>query len=147
MIILVFSGTKVEDPELFLRSYKRACISTSSQTYESWSTFLPEFFEAKASQWYKRQSDNTKSSSEHVSIGLVREFGRKDSYEVLICELSQVKHMLGKKIKDYTDRVQSLSNRLMQSLRAQGHTVDNPIFEEIKALVVIVTATAATSQI
>ncbi|BBN11547.1 hypothetical protein Mp_5g12840 [Marchantia polymorpha subsp. ruderalis] len=127
MSIPVFAGTKEEDPESFLKSYKRACISTGSRTSENWSTLLPKFLEGKTSQWYERQSDNMKSSWEHKSIGLVRESGKKDSYEVLICELSQVKQILGEKVKDFIDRVQSFSNMLIRSLRAQDHTVDNPI--------------------
>lgn len=39
-------------------------------------------------------------------------------------------------MKDYyTNRVQGLSVWITRSLRAQGHNVENPIFEGIKALV------------
>ena len=60
----------------------------------------------------------------------------KNSYEALICELSQVKQGIVEKMKDYTDRLQGLSVTITRSLSAQGHNADNPIFEMIKALVV-----------
>ena len=69
-------------------------------------------------------------------MGLITEFGKKESYEALICELSQIRQGMEEKMNGYTDRVQGLSVRITRSLRAQGHSVDNPIFEGIKALVV-----------
>ena len=69
-------------------------------------------------------------------MGLITKFGKKNSYEALICELSKVKQGMEEKMKDYTDRVQWLSVRTTRSLRAQGHSADNPIFEGIKTLVV-----------
>jgi hypothetical protein len=75
-------------------------------------------------------------SWEHLSVGFITEFDNNDSYETLICELSQIKQGVLDKAKDYTDRVQELSVRITRSLHAQGHSAENPIFEEIKALVV-----------
>ena len=69
-------------------------------------------------------------------MGLIMDFGKKDAYEALICELIQVKQGMEEKVKDYTDRVQGLSVMISRSLRAQGHSADNPIFKGIKALVV-----------
>ena len=71
-----------------------------------------------------------------MSVGLITEFGKNEFYETLICELSQVKQGMLKKMKNYTDRVQGLSIRITRSLRAQLHSADNPIFEEIKTLVI-----------
>lgn len=71
-----------------------------------------------------------------VSVGLITEFSKNDFYETLICELSQVKQGVLEKVQDYTDRVQGLFVRITQSLRAQGHSAENPIFEGIKAMVV-----------
>ena len=67
---------------------------------------------------------------------MITELEKNDSYEALICKLSQVKQEMLKKMKDYTDRVQRSSVRITWNLRAQGYNADNPIFEGIKALVV-----------
>ena len=72
MTIPVFKGVKDEDPESFLRNYKRTC---KSGTTENWVTFLPEFLEGRACQWYERQPEATKLSWEHLSVGLIMEFG------------------------------------------------------------------------
>ncbi len=54
MVILVFRGSKGEDPEVFLREYKRACIGTRLRTTTEWLNFLPEFLEGMASLWFER---------------------------------------------------------------------------------------------
>ena len=71
-----------------------------------------------------------------MSVGLITKFGKKDSYETLICELNQVNQGALENVKDYTDRVQEFSIQITRSLRAQGHNAKNPIFEGIKTLVV-----------
>lgn len=62
---------------------------------------------------------------------LNQKFGKKDLYEILICELNQVKQEWGKKMKDYIVRLQDLLHRIMRNLHAQWHMVDNSIFKEI----------------
>ncbi len=54
MVILVFRGSKGEDPEVFLREYKRACIGTGLRTVAEWLNFLPEFLNGMASFWFER---------------------------------------------------------------------------------------------
>ncbi len=49
MVIPIFRGSKGEDPEVFLREYKRACIGTGLRTAAEWFNFLPEFLEGTAS--------------------------------------------------------------------------------------------------
>jgi len=49
MVILVSRGSKGEDPEVFLREYKRACIGTGFRTATEWLHFLPKFLEGTAS--------------------------------------------------------------------------------------------------
>jgi len=53
MVILVFRGSKGEDPEVFLREYKRVCISMGFRTATEWLNFLPEFLKGTASLWFK----------------------------------------------------------------------------------------------
>jgi hypothetical protein len=36
MVILIFRGSKGEDLEVFLREYKKACISTRLKTVTEW---------------------------------------------------------------------------------------------------------------
>ena len=81
-----------------------------------------------------RQLEVTRVFYKHLSVELIIEF--KDSYITLIYELDQIEQGILEKVKNYTDRVQGLSVRITQSLRAQGHNVKNPIFEGIKILVV-----------
>jgi hypothetical protein len=45
MVIPVFKGSKGEDPKVFLREYKRACISTGLRTPTEWLSFFLEFLE------------------------------------------------------------------------------------------------------
>jgi len=49
MVILIFCGNKGEDPETFLREYKRACIGMGLRTAVEWLNFLPEFLEGTTS--------------------------------------------------------------------------------------------------
>jgi len=53
MIILVFRGSKGEDPEVFLREYKWACIGMGLRTVAEWLNFLLEFLEVTASHWFE----------------------------------------------------------------------------------------------
>ena len=57
MTIPIFKGVKDEDPESFLRNYKRTCISTGSRTMNNWVTLLSKFLEIRACQYYERQSE------------------------------------------------------------------------------------------
>ncbi len=54
MVIPVFRGSKGEDPEVFLREYKQACIGTWLITVAEWLNFLPEFLEGTTSHWFER---------------------------------------------------------------------------------------------
>jgi len=54
MVILVFRGSKGEDPEMFLREYKQACIGMGLRTAAEWLNFLPEFLEGTTSLWFER---------------------------------------------------------------------------------------------
>ncbi len=54
MVIPVFRGSKGEDPEVFLREYKRACIGMGLRTIAEWFNFFPEFLEGTASLWFER---------------------------------------------------------------------------------------------
>ncbi len=53
MVIPVFRGSKGEDPEVFLREYKWACIGTGLRTVAEWLNFIPEFLEVTASHWFE----------------------------------------------------------------------------------------------
>jgi hypothetical protein len=39
----IFRGSKGEDPKVFLREYKRACIGTKLKTTIEWLNFFPKF--------------------------------------------------------------------------------------------------------
>ncbi len=62
MVILVFKGSKGEDPEMFLREYKQACISAGLKIVAEQLNFLPEFLEGSASLWFERQTEELKGS-------------------------------------------------------------------------------------
>jgi hypothetical protein len=91
MVILVFRGSKGEDPEMFLREYKRACIGTGLRTVAEWLNFLPEFLEGTVSLWFERQTEELKGSWINITKALVKEFFVKNVYQNLILELSQLK--------------------------------------------------------
>jgi hypothetical protein len=54
MVIPIFRGNKGEDPEMFLREYKRACITMGLKTTTEWLNFFPEFLEGTTSHWFER---------------------------------------------------------------------------------------------
>jgi hypothetical protein len=76
---------------VFLREYKRACISTGLRTATEWLNFLPEFLEGMTSLWFKRQTEELKASWIDITKALVKEFSVKNVYQNLILELSQLK--------------------------------------------------------
>jgi hypothetical protein len=49
MVNPVFRGSKREDPEVFLREYKRASIGTGLRTAMEWLNFPPKFLEGTTS--------------------------------------------------------------------------------------------------
>ncbi len=54
MVTPIFRGSKGEDPEVFLREYKWACIDMGLRTATEWLNFLLEFLESTASLWFER---------------------------------------------------------------------------------------------
>jgi len=53
MVIPIFRRNKGEDPEVFLREYKRACIGTGFRIVAKWLNFLLEFLEGTTSLWFE----------------------------------------------------------------------------------------------
>jgi hypothetical protein len=90
MVILVFRGSMGEDPEVFLREYKRACIGTGLRIATEWLNFLPEFLEGTTSLRFERQTEELKGSWIDITKALVKEFSVKNVYQNLILELSQL---------------------------------------------------------
>ena len=135
MAIPVFRGSKGEDPEVFLREYKRACIGTGLRTAVEWLNFFPEFLEGTASHWFERQTEALKGSWNDITKALVKEFSVKNVYQNLILELSQLKQGALESVREYKERTMTLQNKLQGCLRAQGHEGTDPIFAGINALV------------
>jgi len=80
MVIPVFRGSKGEDPKVFLREYKWACISTGLRTATKWLNFLLEFVEGTTSFWFERQTKELKGSWNDITKALVKEFSVKNVY-------------------------------------------------------------------
>jgi hypothetical protein len=49
MVIPVFRGSKGENPEVFLKEYKRTCINIRFRTTIEWLNFFLEFLEGTTS--------------------------------------------------------------------------------------------------
>jgi len=135
MFILVFRGSKGEDPEVFLREYKRACIGTGLRTAAEWLNFLPEFLKGTASFWFERQTEEVKGSWNDITKALGKEFSVKIVYQNLMLELSQLKQGALESIREYKERTMTLQNKLQWCLRAQGHEGTDPLFARVNALV------------
>jgi hypothetical protein len=58
----VFLGTGKEDPEKFLRQFKRAVMANSDRDEEAWLELLPIHLDDAAAWWYESQSTATKAS-------------------------------------------------------------------------------------
>ncbi len=85
MVILVFKGSKGEDPEVFLREYKRTCISMGFRTTIEWLNFFFEFLKGTSHQ-FERQIEKLKGSWNYITKALV-----KNVYQNLILELNEQK--------------------------------------------------------
>jgi hypothetical protein len=91
MVISVFRGSKGEDPEMFLREYKKACIGTGLKTITKWLNLFPEFLKGTTSHWFERQTKTLKGSWNDIIKALVKEFSMKNVYQNLIFELNELK--------------------------------------------------------
>jgi predicted solute-binding protein len=123
MVILVFKGSKGENPEVFLREYKRTCISMGLIIVVKWINFFPEFLKSTASQWFERQTKALKGSWNDIIKALVKEFFVKkffvkNVYQNLILELSQLKQGALKSVRKYKEKTITLQNKLEGCLRA-----------------------------
>jgi hypothetical protein len=101
MVIPVFKGSKGEDPEMFLREYKWACIGTGLRTAVEWLNFLPEFLKGLASFWFERQTEALRGSWNDITKALMKEFFVKNVYQNLILELSQLKQRALKSVSEH----------------------------------------------
>jgi hypothetical protein len=54
MVALVFKGSKDEDPEIFLREYKKAYIDIGLKTTIKWFNFFLEFLEGTTLHRFKQ---------------------------------------------------------------------------------------------
>jgi len=135
MVILVFRGSKGEDPKVFLKEYKRACIGTGLRTATEWLNFLPEFLKGMTSLSFERQMEKLKGSWNDITKALVKEFFVKNVYQNLIHELSQLKQGVLESIREYKERTMTLQNKFQRCLKPQGHERTDPIFVRVNALV------------
>ncbi|CAK9191943.1 unnamed protein product [Sphagnum troendelagicum] len=135
MVIPVFRGSKGEDPEAFLREYKRACIGTGLRTAVEWLNFLPEFLEGTASFWFERQTEELKGSWNDITKALMKEFSVKNVYQNLMLEMSQLKQGALESVREYKDRTMTLQHKLQGCFRAQGHEGTDPLFAGVNAVV------------
>jgi hypothetical protein len=71
MVFPIFRGNKDEDPEIFLRVYKRACIGTRLRTAIEWLNFFPEFLEGTTSHWFEQQTKALKESWNDITKALM----------------------------------------------------------------------------
>ena len=60
MMIPMFKGVNDEDPESFLKNYKKTCIRIGSRIMKNLVTFLPKFLKRNACQWHEKQPEATK---------------------------------------------------------------------------------------
>jgi len=135
MVIPIFRRSKGENPEMFLREYKWACIGTGLRTAAEWFNFLLEFLKGTASHWFKQQTEELKGSWIDVTKALMKEFSMKNVYQNLILELSQLKQGALESVREYKERTMTLQNKLHGCFRAQGHEGTDPIFAGVNALV------------
>jgi hypothetical protein len=53
MVIPAFMGSKGEDPEVFLKEYKKTCIGIGFKTTVKWFDLFLEFLEGITSHWFE----------------------------------------------------------------------------------------------
>jgi len=108
MVIPIFRVSKGEDPEMFLREYKRDFISTGLKTTTKWLNFLPEFLKGTASLWFERQMEKLKGSWIDITKALVKEFSVKNVSQNFIFELSQLKQGALESVSKVKERIMTL---------------------------------------
>jgi len=108
MVILVFRGSKDEDPKMFIMEYKRACIGMGLRIVTEWLNFLLEFLEGITSHWFEQQTKKLKESWINITKALVKEFYVKNVYQNLILELSQLKQGALKLVREYKEKIMTL---------------------------------------
>jgi hypothetical protein len=91
MVIPILKGSKGEDPEVFLKEYKRVCIGTGFKTTTQWINFSPEFLKSITSYQFECQTKALKGSWNDITKALMKEFFVKNVYQNLIFELNQLK--------------------------------------------------------
>jgi hypothetical protein len=112
MVIPVFKGSKGDDPEVFLREYKRACIGTGLKTATEWFNLFPKFLEGTTSHWFEPQTEALEGSWNDMTKALVKEFSVKSVYQNLILELNQLKQGALELVREYKERTMTLQNKL-----------------------------------
>ncbi len=108
MVIPVFKGSKGEDPEAFLRDYKKACIGTRLRTTTEWFNFFPEFLEVTTSHWFERQTEALKGSWNDIIKALMKEFSMNNVYQNVILEPSQLKKRSLESVREYKEIIMTL---------------------------------------
>ena len=89
--IPVFTGKEREDPEKFIRQFKRACMANGDRTDDSWLELLPIHLDDTASYWYDRQNSTTTATWGALTSALITEFQERESYQSLLGTLSLMK--------------------------------------------------------
>jgi hypothetical protein len=88
--IPVFYGMDKEDPEAYMREFKRSCMANGDCKEALWLQVFPDFLEEAAHQWYMRQSAAVKGNWKALKKAFILEFQSKESYQSLLGLLSSV---------------------------------------------------------
>jgi hypothetical protein len=90
----VFLGIWKEDPEKFLRQFKRAVMANGDIDEKAWLELLPIHLDDAAAWWYESPSAATKASWRELTKALITEYQAKESYQALLAALSMVRQGL-----------------------------------------------------
>lgn len=82
--IPVFYGNPGEDPEAYLREFKRACISNGDRKPKEWTELLPSFLEGRALKWAEEQNEELLEDWDKLCSAILDEFLPEEKYELLL---------------------------------------------------------------
>jgi hypothetical protein len=104
----VFYGEDKEDPEAYLREFRRACDANNDRDEASWVQLLPDFLEKAARPWYLRQPIVIKTNWDQLRQKFIAEFQPRESYQSLMHALSTASQQPYESVRVFCKRVREL---------------------------------------
>lgn len=112
----VFYGEDKEDPEVYLREFRRVCVANNDRDEASWVQLLPDFLEKAARRWYLRQPIVIKTNWDQLRQKFIAEFQPRESYQSLMHALSTASQQPYENLRVFCEQVRELQTSIERSI-------------------------------